>query len=237
MLKVNEITTEYSGMKALEMVSINIEEREFVSIIGSNGAGKTTLLKTISGTVKCSSGKIIFQDKDITRMAAHKRTGLGIIHIPEGRRIFPSLTVLENLTLGAYRQEARASLNKNLERVLKFFPILAERRNQLGGSLSGGEQQMLAIGRGLMSMPQLLMLDEPSLGLSPRLTEFIFDTIKEMRENLEVSILLVEQRAMEALELCDRGYVLETGRITLSSDRTNLIGNPLVQRAYLGTTK
>lgn len=235
MLKVNEITAEYSGMKALERVSIALDDGEFVSIIGSNGAGKSTLLKAISGTVRCSSGEIIFGEMNITRMAAHKRTGLGIIHIPEGRRIFPSLSVMENLTLGAYRHEARDSLNRNLERVLKFFPILEGRRNQLGGSLSGGEQQMLAIGRGLMAMPQILMLDEPSLGLSPRLADFIFDAIRDMREKLKFSILLVEQRAMEALELCDRGYILETGRISLSSDRENLIGNPLVQRAYLGT--
>jgi len=235
MLKVNEITTEYSGMKALERVSIILDDGEFVSIIGSNGAGKSTLLKAISGTVRCGSGEITFGEKNITKVPAHKRTGLGIIHIPEGRRIFSSLTVIENLVLGAYRQEARTTINENLEKVLNFFPILQERRNQLGGSLSGGEQQMLAIGRGLMAMPQILMLDEPSLGLSPRLADFIFDAIRDMREKLKFSILLVEQRAMEALELCDRGYILETGRITFSSDRQNLIGNPLVQRAYLGT--
>lgn len=235
MLKVDEIVAEYSGMKALHQVSIALQDGEFVSIIGSNGAGKSTLLKAISGTVKCSSGDILFGEKKITRVPAHRRTGLGIIHIPEGRRIFPSLTVIENLTLGGYRQEARASIPSNLEKVLKFFPILQERRDQLGGSLSGGEQQMLAIGRGLMGMPQLLMLDEPSLGLSPRMADFIFDTIRDMREKLKFSILLVEQRAIEALELCDHGYILETGRITLSSDRENLLGNPLVQRAYLGT--
>jgi branched-chain amino acid transport system ATP-binding protein len=234
MLKINEITAEYSGMRALRQVSIVLNDGEFVSIIGSNGAGKSTLLKAISGTVRCSSGEIFFGERNITRMAAHKRTGLGIIHIPEGRRIFPSLSVIENLILGAYRSNARSSLNGNLERVLKLFPILQQRRNQLGGSLSGGEQQMLAIGRGLMAMPQVLMLDEPSLGLSPRLADFIFDVIRDMREKLKFSILLVEQRAMEALELCDRGYILEAGRITLSSDRQDLIGNPLVQQAYLG---
>jgi branched-chain amino acid transport system ATP-binding protein len=235
MLEVNEITVEYSGMRALQKVSITLNDGEFVSIIGSNGAGKSTLLKAISGTVKCTSGKIIFGEINITKMAAHRRTGLGIIHIPEGRRIFPSLSVIENLMVGAYRDEARASINGNLERVLKFFPILQERRDQLGGSLSGGEQQILAIGRGLMAVPQILMLDEPSLGLSPRLADFIFEAIREVREKLKFSILLVEQRATEALELCDRGYILETGRITMSSDRENLMGNPLVQRAYLGT--
>lgn len=235
MLEVREVTAEYSGMKALQNVSITLGAGEFVSIIGSNGAGKSTLLKAISGTLRCSSGEIYFREENITKVAAHNRTGLGIIHIPEGRRIFPSLSVIENLMVGAYRHEARTSINGNLERVLKFFPILQERRNQLGGSLSGGEQQMLAIGRGLMAMPQILMLDEPSLGLSPRMADFIFDAIREMREKLRFSILLVEQRAAEALELCDRGYILETGRITLSSNRENLIGNPLVQRAYLGT--
>ena len=235
MLKANDITVEYSGMKALQKVSITLRKGEFVSIIGSNGAGKSTLLKAISGTVRCASGEIIFGEINITKMAAHRRTGLGIIHIPEGRRIFPSLSVIENLMVGAYRNEARPSIDANLERVLNFFPILQERRNQLGGSLSGGEQQILAIGRGLMAMPQILMLDEPSLGLSPRLVDFIFEAIKEVREKLKFSILLVEQRATEALELCDRGYILEAGGISMSSDRENLIGNPLVQRAYLGT--
>ncbi len=235
MLKVSEIVAGYSGMRALHQVSVNLEEGEFVSIIGSNGAGKSTLLKCISGTVRCSSGDVFYRGEKITRVPAHKRTGLGIIHIPEGRRIFPSLTVLENLTVGGYRREARSSIPSNLEKVLKFFPILQERQTQLGGSLSGGEQQMLAIGRGLMAMPQLLMLDEPSLGLSPRMADFIFDAIRDMREKLKFSILLVEQRAIEALELCDRGYILETGRITLSSNREDLLGNPLVQRAYLGT--
>jgi branched-chain amino acid transport system ATP-binding protein len=235
MLRVHEITVEYSGMRALQNVSITLDGGEFVSIIGSNGAGKSTLLKAISGTVRCTSGEIIFGGIDITKMAAHRRAGLGIIHIPEGRRIFPSLSVMENLIVGAYREEARAFIRGNLERVLKFFPILQERQDQLGGSLSGGEQQILAIGRGLMAMPQILMLDEPSLGLSPRLVEFIFEAIREVREKLKFSILLVEQRATEALELCDRGYILETGRVTLSSAREDLMGNPLVQRAYLGT--
>ncbi len=235
MLKVSEIVAGYSGMRALHQVSVNVGEGEFVSIIGSNGAGKSTLLKCISGTVRCSSGDVFLRNVKITKVPAHRRTSLGIIHIPEGRRIFSSLTVLENLTLGGYRHEARDSIPANLEKVLKFFPILEERQKQYGGSLSGGEQQMLAIGRGLMALPQLLMLDEPSLGLSPRMADFIFDAIREMREKLRFSILLVEQRAIEALELCDRGYILETGKITLSSNREELLGNPLVQRAYLGT--
>jgi branched-chain amino acid transport system ATP-binding protein len=235
MLKVNEITTEYSGMKALDRVSITTGDSEFVSIIGPNGAGKSTLLKTISGTVKYTFGEIYFKDINITQMKSHKRTELGIIHIPEGRRIFPSLTVIENLEIGAYRYEARVSAPKSLEMVLEFFPILKERHKQLAGTLSGGEQQMLAIGRGLMAMPHILMLDEPSLGLSPLLSDFIFDAIRNMRQKLKFGILLIEQRAVEALELCSRGYILESGRITMSGNREDLIGNPLVQRAYLGT--
>jgi len=235
MLSVKEITTAYSGMEALQRVSIQLEEEESVSIIGPNGAGKSTLLKTISGTVKCASGEIYFSDINITKMDAHKRTQLGIIHIPEGRRVFPSLMVSENLELGAYRSEARASTRENLEIVLEIFPILKERRNQLGGTLSGGEQQMLAIGRGLMGMPHILMLDEPSLGLSPLLADRIFKAIRDIRQRMKLSILLVEQRAIEALELCDRGYILETGRITLAGVRETLMGNPIVQKAYLGT--
>jgi branched-chain amino acid transport system ATP-binding protein len=235
MLRVNEITTEYSGMKALDRVSVILREDEFVSIIGPNGAGKSTLLKTISGTAKCASGEIYLMDTNITQMKAHRRTRLGIIHIPEGRRVFPSLTVTENLELGAYRPEARGSVAENLEIVLRLFPVLNERQNQLAGTLSGGEQQMLAIGRGLMAMPRFLMLDEPSLGLSPVLADFIFETIREIRERLKFSILLVEQRAVEALEFCDRAYILESGRITMCGDRETLVGNPMIQKAYLGT--
>ncbi len=234
MLQAKEISSEYSGMKALDQVSVTVRENEFISIIGPNGAGKSTLLKTISGTVRCASGEIDFMDTDITQMKAYNRTRLGIIHIPEGRRVFPSLTVIENLELGAYRAEARTSLRESLEIVLRLFPVLRERRNQLAGTLSGGEQQMLAIGRGLMSLPQLLMLDEPSLGLSPILADSIFEAIKDIREKLKVSILLVEQRAVEALELCDRAYILESGRITMSGDRETLVGNPMIQKAYLG---
>ena len=204
MLRVEEISAEYDGMIALEKVSVVVEEKDFVSIVGPNGAGKSTLLKSISGTVKCNSGKIYFKDKDITRMEAYKRTRLGIIHIPENRRIFPSLTVMENLEIGAYRPEARESINENLGMIFDFFPILKERQTQLGATLSGGEQQMLAIGRGLMAMPSILMLDEPSLGLSPLLTETIFEAIEELQKRLDVSIFLVEQRAAEALELCKR---------------------------------
>jgi branched-chain amino acid transport system ATP-binding protein len=234
MLRMTDITSRYSGMVAIEKVSVALGEGEFVSIVGPNGSGKSTLLKTISGTVKATSGEIYFMESNITRLEAHKRTRLGIIHIPEGRRVFPSLTVTENLEIGAFRPEARAFIPKNLEVVVKRFPVLKDRHNQLAGTLSGGEQQMLAIGRGLMAMPRLLMLDEPSLGLSPLLADSIFEAIRDIRQELKVSILLVEQRAVEALEICDRAYILESGRITVSSDRDTLMGNPLVQKAYLG---
>jgi branched-chain amino acid transport system ATP-binding protein len=234
MLEVKEVTAEYSGMKALHGVSVTLKENEFVSIVGPNGAGKTTLLKTISGTVRCTSGEIYFMDTNITQMEAHKRTRRGIIHIPEGRRVFPSLTVTENLELGAYRPEARDSVAKNLEIVLRLFPVLNQRQHQLAGTLSGGEQQMLAIGRGLMAIPRLLMLDEPSLGLSPLLADFIFEAIREIRVRMKFGILLVEQRAVEALELCDRACIMESGRITLTGDREALVGNPMIQKAYLG---
>lgn len=237
MLKASDIVSEYSGMKALHQVSITIDEGEFVTIVGSNGAGKTTLLKAISGTVRCSSGSISFEEKNITKLPAYRRTEMGLIHIPEGRRIFPSLTVIENLMVGGYRKAARESIDENLDKVFKLFPILKDRSTQYGGSLSGGEQQMLAIGRGIMSIPRLLMLDEPSQGLAPRMADFIFETIRDMREKLKVAILLVEQRAIEAIDLCDRGYIMENGRITFGSIRESLKGNPLIQRAYLGVYK
>jgi branched-chain amino acid transport system ATP-binding protein len=234
MLEVKEVTTEYIGLKALRDVSISLQENKFVSIVGPNGAGKSTLLKTISGTVMASSGEIYFRGAHITRMKAHKRTRMGIIHIPEGRRVFPSLNVHENLEIGAYRAEARDSAEKNLENVLALFPKLKARRDQPAGTLSGGEQQMLAIGRGLMSMPCLLMLDEPSLGLAPVMADFIFETIREIRQRMRFSILLVEQRAVEALEACDSAYILESGRITMNGNRETLLGNPMIQKTYLG---
>jgi branched-chain amino acid transport system ATP-binding protein len=234
MLEVKEVTTEYSGMKALRSVSITLEENKFVSIVGPNGAGKSTLLKTISGTAMASSGEIYFMGANITRMKAYKRTRMGIIHIPEGRRVFPSLSVYENLEIGAYRAEARDYAGKNIKNVLTLFPKLKARRDQSAGTLSGGEQQMLAIGRGLMSMPCLLMLDEPSLGLAPVMADFIFETIREIRQRMKFSILLIEQRAVEALEFCDSAYILESGKITMSGNRETLLGNPMIQKTYLG---
>lgn len=234
MLRIEGVTASYDGMIAIENVSIEVGRGDFISMVGPNGAGKSTVLKAISGTVACTTGEITFNGENISQMPAHKRTELGIIHVPECRRIFPSLTVLENLEIGAYRPQARHSAAKTIEIVMDYFPILRERANNLGGSLSGGEQQMLAISRGLMAQPILLMMDEPSLGLSPRLTEVIFEAIKTVRDDLKFSVLLVEQRAVEALELCDRGYILECGRVTMHGNQDELVGNPQVQKAYLG---
>jgi len=234
MLRVNGVSAKYSGLEVLQNVSITLEEGEFAAVVGPNGAGKSTLLKTISGTVQCTSGEIYFMDQNITQIDSYKRTGLGIIQVPEGRRIFPSLTVLENLELGAYRAEARGLMEESLQFVFRLFPVLKKRCNQMASTFSGGEQQMLAIGRGLMSIPRILMLDEPSLGLSPKLGDEIFEIIQEIRQKLKIAILLVEQRATEALELCDRGYVMVSGRIVLESDRESLLGNPIIQKSYLG---
>ncbi len=234
MLRISGLSVSYGGLRALEDVSLDVAEGEFVTIVGPNGAGKTTLLKAISGSVRGTAGRIEFRDRDMTPLAAHQRAALGIAHVPEGRRIFSSLSVLENLELGSYRRAARGQRSEGLEAVLAIFPVLRERRQQLAGSLSGGEQQMLALGRGLMAQPDLLLLDEPSQGLGPRIVEGIFEAIATIRRSRPMTILLVEQRVVEALELCDRGYVLETGRVVLSGDRQMLLADPRVQHAYLG---
>ncbi len=234
MLRISGLSVSYGGLRALEDVSLDVAEGEFVTIVGPNGAGKTTLLKAISGSVRGTAGRIEFRDRDMTPLAAHRRAALGIAHVPEGRRIFSSLSVRENLELGSYRRAARGQRREGLEAVLAIFPVLRERRQQLAGSLSGGEQQMLALGRGLMAQPDLLLLDEPSQGLGPRVVEQIFETIDRIRKARRLTILLVEQRVVEALELCDRGYVLETGRVALEGVHDVLLADPRVQRAYLG---
>ncbi len=234
MLTVASLSVAYEGLRALVEVSLEVGEGEFVTIVGPNGAGKTTLLKAISGTVRGQAGRITFRGQDLAALRASERAALGIAHVPEGRRVFPSLTVMENLELGSYRRPARATRSAGLATVLELFPILHERRRQLAGSLSGGEQQMLALGRGLMAQPDLLLLDEPSQGLGPRIVEQIFETVARIRRQRRLTILLVEQRAVEALELCDRGYVLETGRVVLDGPREALLVDPRVQRAYLG---
>ena len=234
MLKISGLSVAYGGLHALEDVSLEVAEGEFVTIVGPNGAGKTTLMRAISGAVRGTAGRLEFRGRDLTPLPAHQRAALGIAHVPEGRRIFSSLSVLENLELGSYRRAARAQRAEGLEAVLALFPVLRERRQQLAGSLSGGEQQMVALGRGLMAQPDLLLLDEPSLGLGPRVVEQIFETIDRIRKSRRLTILLVEQRVVEALELCDRGYVLETGRVALEGAHDALLADPRVQRAYLG---
>jgi branched-chain amino acid transport system ATP-binding protein len=233
-LSIAGLGVNYGGLHALTGVSLEVAEGEFVTIVGPNGAGKTTLLRAISGTVAAAEGRIAYRGRDVDRLRPAERASLGIAHVPEGRRVFPSLTVMENLVLGSYRRAARPGRAEALETVLQLFPILKERRAQLAGSLSGGEQQMLALGRGLMAQPDLLLLDEPSQGLGPRIVELIFEAIDRIRRQRRLTILLVEQRVVEALELCDRGYVLETGRVVLEGAREALLADARVQRAYLG---
>jgi branched-chain amino acid transport system ATP-binding protein len=224
----------YGGLTALAGVSIGIAAGDFVSIVGPNGAGKTTVFKCISGIVTPTAGSITFAGQDLLRVRPCDRPHLGIAHVPEGRQVFPNLSVLENLEMGAITEGGQKQWAQNVEYVLNLFPVLAERRTQLAGTLSGGEQQMLAIGRGLASAPRLLMLDEPSMGLAPTVADLIFESIASVRREKKVTILLVEQRAVEALEYCDRGYVLETGRVVLSGTHDELLADDRVRKAYLG---
>ena len=233
MLELRDVEARYGQVQALHGISLEVPEGEISAVLGANGAGKTTTLRAISGTVK-RAGTVAFAGRSIARRSPEATARLGIAHVPEGRRVFPSLTVRENLELGSYRRAARASRASSLEEVLALFPILRERHGQLAGSLSGGEQQMLALGRGLMAQPDLLLLDEPSQGLGPRIVEQIFETVDRIRRQRRLTILLVEQRVVEALELCDRGYVLETGRVVLEGPREALLADTRVQRAYLG---
>jgi len=219
----------------LSDVSLDVEEGQLVAVVGPNGAGKTTLFKTISGVVTPVGGEIIYKGKNLLAVAPYERAKLGIAHVPEGRQVFASMTVMENLEMGAYARRDRQRRSDVLPSIIETFPILAERRHQLAGTLSGGEQQMLAIARGLASAPDLLMLDEPSMGLAPTIVDTVFDRIEYIRRTHGLTILLVEQRVAEALELCDRGYVLETGRTILSGSHDVLMSNTEVQRAYLGS--
>ena len=233
MLALESLTVAYGGLRALTEVSLSVGEGRFIAIVGPNGAGKTTLFKAISGTVTPLAGTIRFDGEDLLAMPAARRAHLGIAHVPEGRQVFASLTVLENLEMGAYPERGRQDWARNLDRIYSLFPVLAERRAQLAGTLSGGEQQMLAIGRGLASSPRLLMLDEPSMGLAPAVADLIFERIEALhREGL--ALLLVEQRVVEALQSCDYGYVLETGRIVLEGPQKALLGDDRVRRAFLG---
>jgi branched-chain amino acid transport system ATP-binding protein len=232
-LEVKDLNVYYGAIHALQGISFHVDEGEIVSLIGANGAGKSTTLRTISGLIRPRGGNIIFKDKDITMLPAEQIVRQGISQVPEGRKIFAPLTVRENLIMGAYTRKDKTEIQQSMERVFSSFPRLKERINQLGGTLSGGEQQMLATGRGLMNRPTLLLLDEPSMGLSPIMVEEIFRIIKEINSQ-GTSILLVEQNALMALSVSNRAYVLETGRNVLTGNAKEVAENPQVKAAYLG---
>jgi len=233
MLAVANLSTYYEAMRALDDISFHVDEGEIVSLIGANGAGKSTVLHTLSGLIRPKMGSIRFLGKDISAMPPHEIVGLGLAHVPEGRRIFSRMTVLENLEMGAYAQKDRSRTQRDMDVVFESFPRLKERIRQLAGTLSGGEQQMLSVGRAMMSSPRLLMLDEPSMGLSPILVSEIFRIIRKLKE-LGTTILLVEQNAKVALSVSDRAYVLETGRIVLEGRSVEILNNERVKKAYLG---
>jgi branched-chain amino acid transport system ATP-binding protein len=233
LLEIDDIHVHYGKIEALKGVTVEVAEGEIVTLIGGNGAGKTTTIKTVSGLRSLTNGAIRFDGQDISKVPAHRRVELGISQAPEGRGIFPGMTVLENLDMGAYSRRDRSKLPNDLDRVFGLFPQLAERRDQSGGTLSGGEQQMLAIGRALMAQPRVLLLDEPSMGLAPRLVAQIFEIISEINEQ-GVTILLVEQNAAQALKRADRAYLLETGRIVRGAPAAELLADDAVRAAYLG---
>ena len=236
MLEIRNLSVAYGGLRALSDVSLSVAEGQFVTVVGPNGAGKSTLFKSICGIVPTVSGSLTFQGRDLLRLAPAARAHLGIAHVPEGRQVFRTLTVRENLEMGAYTKAGHAQWQHTLERIHTLFPILAERARQLAGTLSGGEQQMLAIGRGLASAPRLLMLDEPSMGLAPAVADTIFERISQIHREDGVTVLLVEQRVAEALELSDHGYVLETGHVVLDGNYQTLLADDRVRRSYLGLT-
>jgi branched-chain amino acid transport system ATP-binding protein len=233
-LNINGISVYYEGLCALKDVHIKIDSGEFVAVVGPNGAGKTTLFKAISGVVPLASGQISYNGQDLSKLQAHERASLGIAHVPEGRQVFPSLSVLENLQTGAQSKQAREAWEQTLAFIHTLFPRLAERSAQAAGTLSGGEQQMVAIGRGLASLPKLLMLDEPSMGLAPAVADQIFECIQRIHQEQAISVLLVEQRVGEALESCDRGYVLESGHLVMSGTHQELMQDSRIKKSYLG---
>jgi branched-chain amino acid transport system ATP-binding protein len=234
MLKFENVLAGYSAIPVLQEVSLSVDAGQFVAVVGPNGAGKTTLFKTISGIVRPRAGRISFEGVDLATVPPSGRAHLGIAHVPEGRQVFPSLTVLENLEMGAYTDAGRRSWKRNIEQIFTWLPVLKDRQGQFAGTLSGGEQQMVAIGRGLASAPKLLMLDEPSMGLAPAIADFIFEKLIEIRRDTGLTILLVEQRVAEALESADHGYVLEAGRVVLEGDNKTLRADDRVRQAYLG---
>ncbi len=233
MLEIKDLCVNYGVIKALKGISFEVNEGEVIALIGANGAGKTTTLHTITGLLSAKSGSIVLEGKDITRTAAHKIVKMGIAHVPEGRRIFQNLTVLDNIRLGAFTRKDKDKIAEDIEMVYKLFPRLEERKTQIAGTLSGGEQQMLAMGRALMSKPRIVVMDEPSMGLSPILVSEIFDIIESIRKQ-GTTVLLVEQNAKKALSIADRAYVLETGKIVLSGKASDLINDESVKKAYLG---
>jgi branched-chain amino acid transport system ATP-binding protein len=234
MLEVVNLSVAYGGLRALTDVTLSVKEGQFVTVVGPNGAGKSTLFKTISGIVPPAGGTMTFLGQDLLALPAAGRAHLGIAHVPEGRQVFRTLTVRENLEMGAYPQAGREAWHHTLDRIHTLFPILAERASQLAGTLSGGEQQMVAIGRGLACAPRLLMLDEPSMSLAPAVADTIFERVSQIHKQDGVTILLVEQRVAEALELSDHGYVLETGRMVLDGPYETLLRDDRVRRSYLG---
>lgn len=233
MLKITDLEVFYGVIQAIKKLSFEVNQGEVVALIGANGAGKTTILHTITGLVAAKSGKIEFEGKDITRLPGHKIVSLGMAHVPEGRRVFAELTVLENLKMGAYSRKDKKEIEDTLRMVYQKFPRLEERRNQEAGTLSGGEQQMLAMGRALMSHPRIILMDEPSMGLSPIFVEEIFKIIQEISAG-GTTVLLVEQNAKKALSIADRAYVLETGKIVLEGEAKKLLDDESVKKAYLG---
>ena len=233
MLKVENLKVRYGMIEAIKGISFEVRDGEIVTLIGANGAGKTTTMHAISGLIKAAEGSISLDGKELTKIPAHKIVGLGLAQVPEGRRVFAQQTVEENLILGAYLRRDQGAIAKDIEDVYQTFPRLGERRTQLAGTLSGGEQQMLAVSRALMSDPKLLMLDEPSMGLAPNLVELIFETIQKVNAD-GVSVLLVEQNANMALSIANRGYVISTGEILMTGTGAELLANPEVQKAYLG---
>ena len=233
LLEIKNLEVHYGVIQALKGISFDVNEGEIIALIGANGAGKTTTLHTISGILQASSGNIIYDGKDITKVPAHKIVNHGISQVPEGRRVFAQLSVLENLKLGAYIRKDKDEIEKDLRDIYERFPRLEERKNQMAGTLSGGEQQMLAMGRALMSRPRIILMDEPSMGLSPIYVSEIFDIIKSINKD-GTTVLLVEQNAKKALSIADRAYVLETGNIALSGDAKELMNNDTVKKAYLG---
>lgn len=233
MLEIKDLEVYYGMIQAIKGVSFDVNEGEVIALIGANGAGKTTILHTITGLINAQKGSVWFEGKDITKIPAHKIVSMGMAHVPEGRRVFANLTVLQNLKMGAYTRKDKTEIEQTLDSIYKRFPRLMERQNQLAGTLSGGEQQMLAMGRALMSHPKIILMDEPSMGLSPIFVNEIFDIIKSVSAS-GTTVLLVEQNAKKALSIADRAYVLETGKIVLSGKASDLLNNDSIKKAYLG---